>query len=433
MLVLLGLLVTSGFTQFSYGHSISIIDSPTAFPFLRSVDNPSTAMSWDSGTVIQLLSNCKLIRVTRRGVRCIDSTNNLIEGWQNAFTPAVSCIPTNSALCVTAKENRFFPTDVVFVSDESVTACVHGQGRKLVSTKQTSVANKTSNYVKNDISLCDVLDTNLDVIYDPVNNYIYEKQLTSSGGLYTFISLLVLTVVVLTAETLSQRSRSKLIHNIVAWTVLTATTLLMLGQVDGRMHPFVTREDRSFIFTSLVYIILSTTFWVYSIAKTRSLAVSTAGITGSNTDANSPETQRDGVNAMVGSIHFATCVLYGTPDNAYVTGFFFVFLFRCLEKLYDAHHRPDQWTPLANTIIMLDIIYTVTIFSFGVLPHFTNDSDTVLYAAAQFVICDTIASTCTTSKSTAIDSPAVKSPSVERPPAVNPAALAWMQPPIEAT
>jgi hypothetical protein len=62
-----------------------------------------------------------------------------------------------------------------------------------------------------------------------------------------------------------------------------------------------------------------------------------------------------------------------------------------MQKLYDAHHNPDSWTMFANTVLLLDVTYTTVIFSFGVVPHFTNEAETTLYAAAQYVICDTIA------------------------------------------
>jgi len=39
----------------------------------------------------------------------------------------------------------------------------------------------------------------------------------------------------------------------------------------------------------------------------------------------------------------------------------------------------------------MDVIYTTGIFLFGVIPHFTNDTKTIIYAAAQYVVCDTLA------------------------------------------
>jgi hypothetical protein len=102
---------------------------------------------------------------------------------------------------------------------------------------------------------------------------------------------------------------------------------------------------------------------------------------------------------MIGSIHFATCVIYGTVDNAYVTGFFFVFLFRTLQKLHDAHKHPEQWTVTANTILVLDMTYTALLFFFGVFPHYADGVDAALYAVAQYVVCETIAANCGSDKS----------------------------------
>ena len=392
--VLVLLLLTCGF---SLSISIPIVDSDEAFPFLRSVDTPLQIMRWDSGMSIQLLSSCKLIRITRRGVRCISSRDHLITGWQQMFSssklshingsyPSSMCIPRNDALCVMSSGMRFFPTNTVRVADSSVNKCINGQGRTLVGDFQKQLVNRTVNIndTIDDVSLCDVLDTNLDVIYDPVNNNIFARQLSNELWLYASLSLMILAVVVLTAEAISQRTRSRLSHNLFAWLLLTGLALLMLTNIDGRMHTFVTVEDRAFVTMSFVYIVVTTLYWSFSMAEI-------TDDSNANVHLVVSETQRDGVNAMLGSIHFATCVLYGTPDNAYVSGFFFVFLFRCLQKLHDAHQNHSKWTMLSNTVLLLDVAYTAGIFSYGVIPHFTDDTESILYAASQYVICDTLA------------------------------------------
>ncbi|KAJ1467804.1 hypothetical protein T484DRAFT_1755583 [Baffinella frigidus] len=403
--------------------SISIVDSVTAFPFLRNVETPTQVMRWDSGSVIQLLSGCKLLRITRRGVRCIASHAMLINRWEDNFdrveAPSTSsCLALNTALCVTANGDHVFPVDNVYVRDASVSKCTHGQGRLLVpGAPATGVNITTQSPRRDDTSLCDVLDRNLDIVYDPVNNRIFTKELSDSIGLYSCMSILILVVVVLTAEALADASRSHLLHNIIAWVLLTTTSILVLAGADGRMHPFVTVEDRAFVNISVLYVIASTVYWASSVydsrltpppppphettqALAKTPAASTAAAAPPTTNApgsepswdGSPETQRDGVNAMLGSVHFATCVLYGTPDNTYVSGFFFLFLFRCMQKMHSAHQKPSEWTICANTVLVLDVAYTATIFSFGILPHFTSESDVVLYSAAQYVICDTVAS-----------------------------------------
>ena len=382
-----------------YARSIPIVDSVEAFSFLRSVDSPDEIIRWDSGNSIQLLSSCKLVRITRRGIRCISSKDHLIRGWQKMFSTSLGplvnnsfvseiCLPRNDALCVMMSGKRFFPTNLVRVADSSVRKCQNGQDRTLVGDLQKDLANfgRVTNATLDDISLCDILDTNLDVIYDPVHNEVFTLQLSNALWLYATISILILVVVVLTAEAISQRTRSRIRHNIFAWLALTGLSALMLTNIDGRMHTFVTVEDRAFVTMSFVYIATSTVYWIFSIIDT----VEPKTLNGIVHPLES-ETQRDGVNAMLASIHFATCVLYGTPDNAYVSGFFFVFLFRCLQKLHDAHQNPSSWSVWSNTVLFLDIVYTTGIFVFGVLPHFTNDTESILYAAAQYVVCDTIA------------------------------------------
>jgi hypothetical protein len=463
--------------------SISIVDKESAFPFLRNVESPENAMRWDSGTAIQLLSSCKLIRITRRGIRCIAANMELVSEWEKPFTkvglPSESCQPHRHALCVMSNGDRFSPTDRVFVADGSVTKCVNGQNRQLVPEQDAQSNLRETDKIgglvrRDDISLCDVLDTNLDVIYDPVNNQIFTKQLTNAAWLYITISFLILVVVVLMAEAFNNTLHSNLLHNIIAWVLLVVTSLIMFTQVDGRMHPIVTVQDNVFLCIVLVYITISTIYWIVTsrdrLVQERRLSVSgtthslivaeqsnqgsvkqfnkgsvkqfnkgstldkssstpgtdkSASTPGTDKSASTPgtdksastgeptkltssatsgpieaippdigvsETQRDGLNSMIASIQLATYMLYGTADNVYVSGIFFVLLFRCTQKIHNAHSNPEQWTIYANTVIVMDVTYTSLVFMFAVIPHYTKDTDTILYAAAQYVICNTIAS-----------------------------------------
>lgn len=364
--------------------------------------------------MVQLLGSCKLIRITRRGIRCIAASDQLLAGWEKQFTSnskpsdkaasevvvydpldSAKCVSQHNALCATRGGRRFFPTDMVYVSEISVGKCLNGQGRLIAPEGVTETPD--------DVSLCDILDTNLDVVYDPVNNRIFEIQLGDSVWLYSILSFLVLVVVVLTAETVSQRSRSNICHNFVAWILLAGTSLLMLTHIDGRMHPFITVQDVVYTVVAVVYILCSTLYWLITISvSTQSNPLATeAAIPNEGLGGNeigdqggtqgSSETQRDGINAMIATIHFATCVIYGTVDNAYVTVFFFVFLFRTLQKLHDAHKHPAQWTTISNTVLLLDMTYTALLFFFGVLPHYSDKADAVLYAVALYVVCETIA------------------------------------------
>ena len=90
--------------------AIQIVDSGTAFPYLRSVNSPHELIRWDRGLILQQLNSCKLIRITRRGVRCIAASDQLLAEWELAFSRSVGlglmqtteCMPANDALCVTS-------------------------------------------------------------------------------------------------------------------------------------------------------------------------------------------------------------------------------------------------------------------------------------------------------------------------------------------
>ena len=321
----------------------------------------------------------------------------MLEGWEKKFTSmeagvSASCAARSNALCEMENGRRFFPTDKVFVGESSTGRCQNGQGRVLVAEE-----NNTTGKSRDDISLCDVLDNNLDVVFDPVKDQVFTKQLGASSWLHITASFLILIVVVLTAETFSNQTQSSLSNNLVAWILLIATSFLMYVNSSTHIHPLVSVQDAAFMGISATYLTISTVYWVVAAAHNRGLqtGVVEASVDGSSDEqGEAPETQAFGLNSMIASVHFTSCVLYGTVDNAYVAGFFFVFLFRNLQKLHDAHRNPSQWSIYANTVLVLDIVYTVSVFFFGVRAHYTDDVEAVFYAAAQFVVCEAVASNC---------------------------------------
>ena len=413
---------------------VSIVDAVSAFPFIRNADTPTIIMRWDSGGTINMINECKFIRITRRGVRCIPSEHHIITGWEKDFDPdntyfsdGIPCLALNTALCITPRGERYFPVDKVYVAESSLSKCFHGQGRLVVPDQDHGNVTRGD-----DISLCDIIDRNIDVVYDTRKNRIYSKQLTQSLGLYGFMSFLILVVIVLSAEAIADEKRSHITHNITAWVLLTTTSLLALTGVGGRMHTFITVEDRAFIYISAIYVVISTIYWACCIAM-RPSSPSLSPSPSSSSDGG-PAAQRDGINAMLGSVHLATCVIYGTVDNTYVPGFFFCFLFRSLQKLHSAHNEHDKWSLCANTMILLDIAYTVTIFQSGILTHYSNQVEAIMSAVVQYAVCDTIASRyvlhVTPSPSPSPPSPPPPPPLTSPPPPPPPPPAPSMIPPL---
>lgn len=358
--------------------SIAIADSATTFPYLRTVDHPDVVLEWDNGDMISQTSGCELLRITRRGVRCIEGDFHLLTNWQAAFPEtSVECLASASALCQTPTRH-FFPTGDVYTHEPNSSLCTNGQGRLLVGENHTAA--------RDDFSLCDIVDRNVDVLYDPVARTVHVRDLANTNWLYTTTSLLILANVILVAETLSH-GKGTVRHNTIACALLVLACFLMVLRVDDRMHPVVVEEDMYFFVVSFAYVLLNCAYWVW-----RDVCSSLALCAEQSVPPSHGHTQFDAINGMLGAVHLATCVLYGSPDNVYAPGFFFVFLLRTLQKIVDAHLYPQDWTsPLGNSLLALDVLYTITQVEFGLIPHYAKTADSMFFAASAFLVAEAIA------------------------------------------
>lgn len=388
-------------------YMLALRDEASAFPYLQNALT-NKRISWQDGYSLELLTTCRFVRITRRGIRCIPPSMDPIDGWEDGWL-SLHCQPDADSLCRSTRDGgkqRIFPSDnAVYVSEPFVDACTNGQGR--VVTRDNG---------RNDTSLCDLVDGNRDVVFDPITNRLYWRDLGEAGWLYIISSFLILVIVILICESLVKHDRdagqegpqgkqstqplsqspetvgspgetpaTSLTHNLVATLLLVITSIMMWANADQRFHALITYQDQLVFIATLVYILICGGIWVFFL-----VTYATADL---------PTSQRYGLNCMIAGVYFAISVIYGSSDHIYSIGFFFVLVFRALQKMFETplvdsgieNGDDTQHGPLQKIMIIFDIVFLLIVYTFGFSLQFHNAGDSLLYAATLFTVAFVIA------------------------------------------
>ena len=381
-------------------YMLALRDEVSAFPYLHNALT-NKRISWKDGYSLELLTTCRFVRITRRGIRCIPPSMDPLNGWEDGWL-SLHCQPDADSLCRSTRDGgkqRIFPSDeTVYVSEPYMDVCSNGQGR-IVTHKDG----------KNDTSLCDLVDGNRDIVFDPTTNHLYWRDLGEAGWLYIVSSFLILVIVILICESLvkpdheaepentSNTDRNKqstrtaqnnveetdatsLLHNLVATSLLLITSVMMWANADQRFHKLITSQDQLVFIATLVYILCCGGIWVWLLVT-------------ESTD-KLPQSQRHGLNCMISGVYFAVSVMYGSSDHIYSIGFFFVLVFRVLQKMFEtllSHKLCDIHDICSKIMIMFDILFLLIVYTFGFSLQFHNAGDSLLYAATLFTVAFVIA------------------------------------------
>lgn len=325
-------------------------------------------VSWTSGFAIEMFLTCKLIRLSRFGIRCISH-----EKEANMVHEFIPCVESNTSLCnqpsMRYDFNLFFPTTEVRVRGAKSKECQHGQNRLLDD-------------VYNDLSLCD-LGENVDVIYNPTDGSVYWSEYRRSlPALEIIASVLILIMTILACESLVQQD-TELRDNTIISFVSFACAILMLLNVDGRKFTPLTWEDDLFYLFSILYISFGIFAWTIVIFE-KSAALF-------------PSSQRYGINISVANVQLLSSIMLTGPDNPYSSAFFLVYLFRFLCKVREWEHKRQtsgslisvEWSLFSNLVLLADLLFCAATFQLCVRNQFHSTSDVHLYTIALYSIAET--------------------------------------------
>jgi hypothetical protein len=441
-----------------------LTDRKTSYPLLRYTNTDENVVDWSDAVGVATLTGCSLVRITRRGIRCVPSTWTHHSTWTWVSN---NCTVSNSALCVLQSvhggvtyESLVFPESASLASiheTEHATLDLYSPDKE--PTETTTTTAEEHMYISDilrdqpcehgarrtvlagpgrryDITACDLFDSNVDILYVPSTSALFIRVLGMENVIYGITSVLILVLIVFIAEELAQEvtkkrdtetppTRGRMLLMIGTWCALLIMSCILQFSPD-KGYALVTEEDEYNLTAIGVYIIMYTVLWVVEMVMT---------IVRHNTYTfiRTGHSRNHGINAMLATTYFAIQVLTGSSENIYSEPFFFVFMYRMMYKTYGimrSKHDSSAYAILDRGILTVDIIFFTIFFEYSFAPGFTHYIDAIFRACTFFTIANSMATVISTDE----DSPPIVDTATPiKPPAAAAPAAAAAPPPAPDT
>lgn len=133
------------------------------------------AISWDVGRMYLMLLNSRFMRITTRGVQF--SFFSDLKMLNKAYWNELDCFPVRGALCEETSGMLLFPSGTIDIpndlSDLKSNPLLNAFDNRKLCFQENSHRVLLPSDTRYELSLCDLLDSNLDIIYDKANNKLW--------------------------------------------------------------------------------------------------------------------------------------------------------------------------------------------------------------------------------------------------------------------
>jgi hypothetical protein len=242
-------------------------------PFL-SYDDDNGVVDWSRGYAGGKMFVSDFVFVSVSGVRTITHRHEIhIDNWHSSFP----CHSSTHAMCC-GKFSCVFPSDAVFISmfrvmksrEETEFFDVIGNGctqsplsknRTMPEQYRNGSDARSAFY---DISLCDIMESNVEVMYDISNQKVYIRVVSRSDYVLLAVAIMTLYVVVTISDDIgnlgARTAPSRDLVQVLMCVALVAISELSLKTVvskDGvRGDIFLTKQDLYFYQLTQLYIVV---------------------------------------------------------------------------------------------------------------------------------------------------------------------------------
>ena len=206
-----------------------------SFPWLISTDLPAykdNAINWNYGGMFYVQMSSELIRINKYTIQWfIMGQSSVSKSWPNEINMRdmptwnmLRCEPVLNAMCQVVDNNA----KMLLFPDSVVDMPLNYENLVLPSTFQTELNNKTCSSahanrklnvsdIYYEVSLCDLVDTNLEFVYKPYENRVYWRQVPTNTtwlAISTIFSLFFFTKVCEHMLLLLKRKQARFSHSI---------------------------------------------------------------------------------------------------------------------------------------------------------------------------------------------------------------------------
>jgi hypothetical protein len=190
------------------------------FPFL--VEAGDTApRPWQHGDQFAQRMAAKFIRVTPKGIQTCNQAKLRGGLFNNSVWQTLNCIPVHGALCVVPEGNmRVFPTSVVdmpvnFNNIEPLNGYLSNFQNGSACTSRSTGRILNASDVNYEISLCDLLDSNLDIVVNHTSGQMFWRQDSRTTTFYVVVSITALFFLSCITSTIIDMTKGRQIY--VSW------------------------------------------------------------------------------------------------------------------------------------------------------------------------------------------------------------------------
>lgn len=378
----ISLIITLGFTEPSDAFFVSISDK--SYPFINEVSSGLT-LAWSYGNYAQLTRSSVALRVNERGVNFIHTGN--IRGVMNSKHWGVhDCYDSTTSLCVLKDGSRVFPFDHVNIAAD----------RSLVSSEMSGIALEGCQNTRNskrrisdqiytyDISLCDVVDSRLDVLYLNMDNKVLFRRNTTSIWIYVLVSIVSVYLVSHIAQNVSTllNQGSEVIdtrHGWMFWveagTILASLIAILIPCLFEMV--LVTDLEFAYCIFTICYVFLHSCYYTYKVLfmDDRSTMLT--------------------FNLITGTLLLLTQGVYHTIANPYSGILLLMLSLRCFYKLLETSEgKGTTFRALHTFFLLLDATLLILTHYIGLRPtflfRFSADVSFVIMLLFSWVVCEFI-------------------------------------------
>lgn len=397
-----------------YSFRISLSDTSNS-PFLYYGSGTEfKEIKWGSPDFLSLLHSSCVMEISTRGIRtvshfknsqfsyCVDTMNYV----QNRISSVdaihqylnQNCLPEEEALCWINSHGGLFPTSAklnqsVAVSgrqqpffNSSILSFFHRKSKLHCGNANNGISNQgrgrtfiqlsVSDMDVYSISSCDIMNSNIHVVYTPFNNKI--QLIMDTYGPMAYCILLTVTVLLLymisfNFQYMTDPNVKSMfnLHVVISSMICICTSLSLLLSYFIFSFVFLNIEDEIYFILSIILTLSSSCIGLY--VKTNEI----------------------NFQSCIWTLSSIACIVYRSPENPYIFLIAFVFAIEMWYTLYNiiniaskqqpTHQDTMEWIyQLAK--LSMTMVYIFLCLELGIKHLYKEPEDWIIYAGMGFLV-----------------------------------------------